>query len=164
MARPVYIICAESLSLDQNTHLMSLFSIVERLQFFQTQSAAEADQKVKETPQAFHSQSLKLQVVATWMKQRGDEGQEFEHQFRMLHPSIGERELNAPTKFQFPDEKEIHRFTLSARGMPPISKSGIIEFESRVRVVNSGEWRSQSYPVVFEMVSAGNDSKSSEKK
>ena len=109
-----------------------------------------------DTTKAHIVSSFRLCIVATWMKEQGDESKEFEAVVAIEKPdgSVTTLPPDQPYRFRFPDGKELQRLTLNSEGPPPFGATpGIVWIESRIREVGSEEWYArQRYPLFLRII------------
>jgi hypothetical protein len=137
MPRPVYVLCAKGITEDKLSSLMTAFSILESMEF---------GTERREASILFDPLTVQLQGLSVWMREESDDEVEFEHQWA-VHGG-GRHDTLPATTFRFERERPLFRFTLLTKGIPILTESGLIEFESRVRRLGADEWLSQSFPIV----------------
>ena len=142
MARPVYIICAESVAADQQTNLVSAFQLIERISLRETPTTH---------PEVRPLAHFRCKVVAVWMKEPGDEDKEFEHEIVFPITRDGKEASHKTDTFSFPSETLFQRFLVTVVGIPYAGETGVIEIVSRLRAVGDNEWKTQSYPLLVEV-------------
>ena len=150
MARPVFIVCAQSTAEDKDTGLFSLFELVEKLIISPIPTPKEGDKTVLVRWNPFR-------LVAVWLLEP-DKGEtyedEFEYDLRLYLP-LSEQPISLASgifKFSQPVPRLMHRFTLRFDSPPPLDKSGVMRAESKIRKLGSEVWLSQDYPVVVEVM------------
>ena len=136
MPKPVYVLCAENVSTDRETNLVSLFNVLERFEF--TAGPQPAD-KI-----AAKILSPVVRAIAVWAREKGDLGKEFEHQFEIAVPGNPKNPVG-PSPFQFGQDKILHRFVLTIQLGP--MKSGALKITSKVRRKGAKSWENQSYEI-----------------
>ncbi len=141
MPKPVYIICAESAVEDKLTSKHSIFNVIEKVMAFKTEE--------KQAPAMFS-----CAVSAVWRREPRDDC-EFETEFAVLLPKIGERHSIAQSEFKFPPGNQLARFNLLFNGPPPVDGGGVLELQHCIRKKGTTEWTIQSYPVFVEEVKTG---------
>jgi hypothetical protein len=138
MPRPVFIICAQSGSEDKDTHLLSMFNIMERIIIA---PLPEGSDPLTTQP------TNTLRVAAAWMRTEGDVPQkEFEHQMVFRPPSGQPPVTTEIVRFRF--DKPYYRATAITSGFLFFAGMGILLVESRIRPVGTEEWLSQDYPIL----------------
>src|SRR5258708_29398474 len=115
MPKPVYIICAEKTSIDQETNLVSFFNVIDSLNidFWGPDSAP---------PQPRQIGIMGAKVVASWAKVSSDEGKEFEGEMLIETPT-GDEVSTGLLEFKFEKGKLFHRFVMTIAGIPPTLES-----------------------------------------
>ena len=147
MPRPVYIICAQSMTQDKDTNLVSFFTVIERV----TMKLPPLGQATPAPPAAHDSLARDVtafKVMAAWVREQDDNG-EFEHEFSVVVD--GEEKPHGRRPFVFGEDKWMQRFVLLMHGLPAPSTSGIVSVKSKVRRHGSNEWLSQEYPILVEL-------------
>jgi len=145
MPKPVYILCAQSGSIDSRTNRISYFNIIEKIEA----TRAKVTQRRKPTPGA--APLLSMRVVAVWMRSGQDtENQEFEYELVISLPH--RQKKLSPGKGRFKFTKPLQRITVDIGGMLPIIRSGLIKIQCRIRKVGDRKWLSQEYPIIVEVV------------
>lgn len=143
MPRPIYIICAENITVDRDTNLVSIFNVLEKIEV--SGIIQHADPKHRRVSR-IHGGSSK--AVAVWARVQGDEGKKFEAQFEVSFPD-GKAESSPILPFVFEGPMLLHRFIMSLQ-MHPIQQSGKIRVENRVRRQGTDTWQSQAYEIFVE--------------
>ncbi len=147
MPKPVYIICAEGVTEDKRTNLLSFFNIVEKLI---AEPLSEKGEKPSKSP------IFQLRTVAVWMREESDPvDQEFEAQLQLIMPPNDEI-VTAPniSRFRFKEGSFLVRITLQFMGDPPIKGAGVLRVVCLVRPVGSEEWQRQEYPIIVQIKEA----------
>jgi len=154
MPRPVFVVCSESISQDRETNLLSIFSIIERLDFF---IGGKPDGT--SDPAQMAIKHFRARLTAVWMFDPDEVNIPFEHEVAFLLPPNGEEVLGAKTEFSLREGFHLHRFVTALVGLPPI-KTGTLNLVSRVRRAGDSDWISQSYPVVVSVSEPSTELKS----
>lgn len=143
MPKPVYIVCANSVTVDRESNFVSILNVIEKL---------DVTVQIDKTPDGGRPTSrfhiTEAQAVAVWSKVPGDDGKEFESQFRITSPE-GTVSESPIVPFEFEKGKLLHRFILKINVMP-FHESGTLQIESAVRKKGTNTWQSQSYEIVIE--------------
>lgn len=139
-------VCSESGSEDKETSLLSVFNILDKVQFSRSQSAGNR----KAAP------LVQLRVTAVWMQEKGDSDNEFEFSV-VLRPPHGEEIAAGGGTFCF----TLPLFRVTAKligGLPFNGGEGILWIECRVRKVGAKGWQArQEYPIFVEELPALDD-------
>jgi len=148
MPSPVFIIVCSDVSQDRTTSRLSMFSLVERIEF-----VINDDTKFRERNGVRFSSSHPYKAVAVWLREEGDEEIEFEHEFCASTDTDSHAPMAPIADCQF--RKEFHRanFILNADVLPTPPGTGTIWIESRLRRKGDQEWLMQRYPLHIELVS-----------
>ncbi len=142
MAKPVYILCAQSGSEDKNTGLFSVFGIIERIAFKTKREAKEGAQ-----PAAL----LKIFTLAVCMREEGDaDGEMFDGEFLMRFPPDGKELTIGDVPFSFPAGRMLFRNVMEFDGPLPFFGDGTLEVIHRFRKHGTEAWTAQSYPIRVE--------------
>ena len=145
MPKPVYILCAESGSVDAKTNRMSHFNIIEKIAV----TKARVPRQTKPMPGAPPLNSM--QVVSVWMRTAQDtENQEFEYELDISLPHSQKK--HTPGKGRFKFTKPLQRITVGIVGLLPFSRSGLMKIQCRIRKVGDRKWLRQEYPIIIEVV------------
>lgn len=138
MPRPVYIVCSESSSDDKETGLLSIFNIIDKVQF--SKNPAIGQRQV--------APLVQLRITAGWMKEKGDDGSEFEFALVLRPPHKEDINIGSGTfSFTLP----LFRVTAKLIGGLPLDGDGILWIECRVRKVGARGWQNrQEYPIFVE--------------
>lgn len=142
MAKPVYIIVAESISEDKTTNLVSLFTVCERWVLYRI---PEGDDQPPTDVDVSTKHLLQCVVVAVWMHEEGDEEREYTHQFFVTSQSGTTHEIGDPYPFRFSGKRQFQRFRLNFKGATQFEQ-GQVTFGSRIRSGDS-DWITQTYTV-----------------
>ncbi len=145
MPKAVYILCAQSGSIDQRTSRISYFDVIEKIQVTKIKIAPQG----KRIPAAAPLTSMR--AVAVWMRTAGDtQDQEFEYELVISLPH--RQKKLTPGKGRFIFIKPLQRITVDIVGMFPLMRSGIMKIQCRVRKVGDRKWLRQEYPIIIEVV------------
>jgi len=150
MARPAYIVFAESGAIDQPTNRASFFNVVENLDVIQQEGNA--------TPPAGAGQRATFRIVVAWMKEPADTPDiVFESEVVCLAPS-GEPFFGGhATTFTFPPEINFHRLYVNDLHIPGFPALGVYNIEARLRRRGEEGWTTrQTYPFLVRQVAAPN--------
>lgn len=153
MAKPLYIICAESAVEDKRTNLLSLFNILEKFTAQVKVIRVKGDKIIRRPLFRFRS-------VAVWMREESDPwDQEFEAQLQLILPPDETEITGAPemARFKFKEGRPLQRISMEFEGDPPFKGPGILRVISRIRPVGSEEWLQQEYPIIVEFEEAKPD-------
>jgi hypothetical protein len=155
MPRPVYIIPAKLVTVDQRTNLVTIGAITEMHIVRAVRRDGDASDDLEAARDsgkvAGTIEAQETQVVAVWMKEEGDEEKAFEHRLSLRRQGSDESTEIGIQPFQFPPEKRMSRFIGILKGMLPPGESCVVELESCVREIGTEEWIVQSYPLVFDV-------------
>lgn len=147
MARPVYIICSESGSVDRYTNQVSIFNVIERLRFRRAEDGEPpAGDSVRRSPW------LQMRVISVWERESGDAESEFDYRVHLMRPGQEEPQQIGEGQFVFGDG-HLHRIFMDVGGPPPNTEGEIVITVS-VKKSTDQEWIEHSYtiPVAAESV------------
>ena len=145
MPKPVYILCAESGSIDEKTNRVSHFNIIEKI----TVTRERIPRQTRSTPIGPPLNSM--QVVSVWMRTVQDtENQEFEYELNLFLPHRSKKLIPGRGRFKF--TKPLQRITIGIVGMFPLTRSGLMKVQCRIRKVSDRTWLRQEYPIIVEVV------------
>jgi hypothetical protein len=137
MPLPVYILCSESGSEDKETGLLSLFNVIDKLRV----NTGAMPMPLTAAP------ITQLRITAVWMREQGDDGNEFEFEVIFRPPKGDEiKAMRGTFSFAMP----LYRIIARVIGMFPIQGEGVLWIENRVRKVGAGGWRKQESPIFIE--------------
>lgn len=148
MPRPLFILCAESLSFDRFSGLVSVFQILEGYSYLidtrgtgKLLSSINPDQIANAMP----FPSMSFFGLAAWMRLDG-ESPDTEYEYELAVDGPGEPEKKVTSgKFKF--SKLTHRFRCRIVRSTPWPQDGMLRFISRIRPAGTTEWMSQDYPM-----------------
>jgi hypothetical protein len=149
MPKPVYMICAQSMTQDKDTSLVSFFTVIERVTMILRPTGQSAPPPIPYDDLTRDVTTFK--VMATWIREQDDNG-EFEHEFSVV--ADGEEKSHGCRPFVFNEEKFIQRFVLVVHGLPVPAKAGIVLIKSKVRRHGSEDWLFQEYPIIVDLSQA----------
>jgi len=153
MPKPVYIVCAQSVSLDKSTNLLSLFHVLEG---FTLRAPSEGDVSIEqgeEAPAGIPTINLDFVGVATWEREEQDSPEtEFDFVVQVIVPWEGEARTVNEGKciFAKPFQRFMARMVLGIPKLP--EQSGNIRFVSKIRRLGSQEWQSQEYRIPIKLI------------
>ena len=148
MPKPVYILAAQSWSLDQESGLSSYFHVVEGYEF----TILPIDSDKHRTTIAQLSETANFVCVAVWMKTDGDlPSDEFEFVLSLLAPGKPEFVI-AKGSFRFTKTFQRIGAKISLASSPP--GSGVMYLESRIRKTGATQWLKQEFPIPVTVRSA----------
>lgn len=147
MAKPLYIVCAESGVEGKEKNLISIFNVLEKV----TLSIESLEKSDPSGPAKAVIQPLMLWAIAVWMKEEGDEGRQFESQFVVFSPDGAEIIKAEPKVFGFVSGKYLTRMILRLQLVVTSFPEGFLRIQSRIREVGKTEWLSQEYPILVEV-------------
>lgn len=145
MARPAYIVCADTCIEDKATSRLSFVSVL---------------QKVKASGVNPHGEKASTGVggkfdatlVSVWLFDDSDAGCEFENEV-VIHSEDGQHEfcMQIPPFIVAPDaSRSFQQAKIALHGLPPLQSSGVWNITNRIRKAGSlGDWISQSFPFIF---------------
>ena len=142
MPRPVLIVCAESGAVDKLTNRLSVFDVVEKVNF----------QRLENPVPTAILPKFKMQVIAVWMRQDNDsDDDQFESEFVIVTPAHQQEASVIRMMFSFAPGKQLFRGIAVMDSPLPIDGAGRMEILNRVRKAGSNEgWITQSYPIFIE--------------
>src|SRR5208283_2317000 len=132
MPRPGYVLCAASGAIDQFTNAVSLFGIVETIEFQNVQAIPGVITQVR---------VLTVRAVETWGKEEGDADEhEFQSELIGLFPQQQQPVVLAQFHaFRF--LQPFQRLIVPEMTFPPIFAPGVLRVESRLRRSTEENWR-----------------------
>lgn len=151
MARPLFTICCQSCSVDQDTNMLSVFHILEGLDLTVDSSTAEPIPKdtvaileeKKKNPR-LRVPSLSFVGISVWCRDKFDTADQ-EYEFEVLLAKPGEDEPMVVETGRLKFIRRAHRFMVHFDVNNPWNKSGECRFEVRLRKPGKPEWLSQDY-------------------
>jgi hypothetical protein len=150
MPSPVYIFCANMVIEDKDTGLISALQIVDKLQ-----TVSIPIQQPVEPGHAIAIMWPGLVIVAAWIANPEDaQGDEYETETRFILPDGQTQDLTKATfKIGSPDpNKPLYRFISRFAAPPQMNVPGMWLIESRIRKTNEQTWKSQSSPIIVEVL------------
>ena len=139
MPRPLYILCAQSFAINQDTNTLSVFHILESLNTFIGLQPSPGETVVSHERFAFVG-------FAAWRRGEGeDSDQEYEFEILLKRPDQEQPVSMTPGTFKFTMPNQ--RFNVHFAQMEPFTQSGDLVFTSRIRPVGTTEWLTQDYPI-----------------
>jgi hypothetical protein len=140
-----YIICAQSVSFDEETKQASYFQAIESIQIEVIPVASVPQGAIPAI------ETLRMVGVACWLREENEEGQEFEFLLRMRNPTLDRIAPIAAGTFKF--EKPFHRFPVAIRLTgAKLEGNGIMYFECGIRKDANEDWHFQSYPIPYSVI------------
>src|ERR1051326_602499 len=138
MPRPAYMICSTGGAVDAYTQSLNCFNVVELIHVQKQEPSKPA------TP-------LSLRVVATWMKEEGDEPDTV---FEAEISARFEKDSEPIMYGQFPTfsfgVKPFHRLILPDIRFPGFPKLGVLLIECRIKQQDQDAWLdTQMYPLLI---------------
>ncbi|HEY7426933.1 MAG TPA: hypothetical protein VH682_22040 [Gemmataceae bacterium] len=148
MPRPFYIVCAVSGALDKRTNAISLFGLVETIEFHELKPPPDAQPG---TPLVVAP--LSMLIATAWLREEGDSPEQyFEAEIVCFLPGSDEPALTVPFEpFRF--ERPVHRLIVWETTLSPEldMKPGLLRFVNRVRRAGGTEWTwEQEYVIRME--------------
>lgn len=142
MAKSVFIICAESSAVDDEGKTLSLFNILEKVQFHRLPKP-QPEKSSMVVVDAF-----RMRIVSVWLQEEGDQNETFECEtFAVIPPSDLKIDFPGTTfKFGLPFQRTV----VFLRGILPFQGSGTMWVTSRIRKIGTEPWVSQSFPILLE--------------
>jgi hypothetical protein len=134
MPRPVYSLFAEKISIDQESNLVSLFGVIEKLDIVLWRVGTEVPPQKK-------LGILGGKLISVWGKIPGDNGKKFEFEIDLEFPG-GHGGSTGVTPWEFPKDAIFHRFITEVQ-IPPMPESGILSIITKVRRKGSKTWQRQ---------------------
>jgi hypothetical protein len=149
MPRPVYIVCAESVSHDKGTNLISLFHVLEGYTFSPPPVDAGPVVRIEGSLGRIPTSGLDFFGVANWARESSDDPKDlFEFVLEFSLPwedgvqTINQGEVRFTKNFQ----RFMARIVVGIGKFP--EQGGDIKFISKIRRSGSeGEWLSQEYRI-----------------
>ena len=148
MPESAYIVCAKNVSRDESNNLVSLNSVVERMLIRIDKKHKKPKKKKGEGPVLIPAP---LKGISVWTREDADTDKEFESEIVLRTPD-GQESVMAETTFTFSESQNLQRIFLNFAGIPWMDKSGTLVVESRVRKKGNKRWKSQTYPILVDIV------------
>jgi len=146
MVKPAYILFAKSASQDKDTGSFSIFDIIERLQLTPLPKPADPNQQVMVLFEP-------MRIIACWSSETDeDRGHEYDHEIVAFLPGELSSILGSAGKFRFQAGMQNFRITAVFATPLPITKPGILRFQSKVRITGAQNWQTQSYSLPVEIL------------
>jgi hypothetical protein len=141
MPRPQFIICSESGAVDKYTNGISAYNILEVIELTSKQDTTSDFQRTWPV--------LAVRMVATWLRDEHETGQEFEYETRFQLPQECNWRTIASGKFVFKARHQ--RFLADITG--PQVQEGILRVANAIRRTEPGsKWLIQEFEIVVERV------------
>lgn len=142
MPRPLFVICAQSSAIDQNTNLLSLFQILDGYQVHIKKADAPAP-TLAVGPQPHQ---LGFVGIAVWRRTDADSPDDsYEYEILTQSPDEDEEQIRNTGTFKFTTRHQ--RFQVFIHITKPWTRSGVFVFSSRIRKVGSSDWIRQDYQI-----------------
>jgi hypothetical protein len=142
MARSLFIICSQSIALDQITNALCVFHVLEGYDFSfsstSPQKHGESDDTALFAPPSFFAN-------AVWMRTEDDVDEDVFEWELSLAPPGKESQVIKSGLFSF--TKTFFRITVGISVQNIWTRTGICSVECRIRKVGSEMWISQDYPI-----------------
>ena len=135
MPKPVYLICSQSGAQDKDSGLLSVFQIIEKIQFSKTL-----------LPNAIPM--IQMQISAAWMREPSDIGVQFQFDTTVFIPPDDTVFEAGSGEFVF--DGHFQRITGRIIGFLPIQGAGVMRVRHRVRRVGASDWLVQEFAIVVE--------------
>jgi len=150
MPRPLFIICADSGSVDRYSNLVSVFKIIEAVQVLDHKEVQSAFSNVGPVEQSgpgdIPSPVFKMRVVAVWICDRSDLGSIYEYETKMLIPGRSEPHSIAAGEFAWRSTN--HRFMSDVVAQFQDAHTGSILVVNSIRPKGSTQdWITQTYEI-----------------
>src|SRR5260370_16056338 len=143
MPRPVYVLCCESMTIDNVTGLPSYINVYDTVTIGYLPIGPGT---ISPPP----SELTKIRVSALWALNPDEQlNRKYEHQFWFRGPDGFTSPPFPITPFQF--DKPFYRADVFVRGQP-FTLTGIYYLESRLREIGQAQWITQDFPLRVEMV------------
>jgi hypothetical protein len=139
MPKPVYILCADNVSIDKATNLVSVFSILERIHV----------EKGPSDPKRMPNMPLRLKSIAVWRREESDPAV-FDIATSLLISGKEVTSLRGTLKFE--DGKPLARTIADLVLMPPDDQRGSIAVRQCLINPSTGDSVSQEYVIDTEFV------------
>src|ERR1051325_11600420 len=137
MAKPVFILCSEAISVDQETQALSIFNVLEKVQFKKLPKPKDDGSRVAVV------ETFKMRILSIWLREGADIGETFETESFVTIPP-NNLTIGFPRQtFQF--TSPLHRINLLLHGLLPFQVSGEMRVTSQIRKLGDEKWISQDY-------------------
>ena len=144
MVNPVFILVAKLSSQDKDSGALSIFEIVEKLQFTAIPKPIDPAQPIMVLFEP-------MRLIATWSSETdADRNREYDYEIEAFMPDESLPLIAASGTFRFEAGKQNHRITVIFASPLPITKPGIIRFQGKIRVTGTPNWQTQSYLIPVE--------------
>jgi hypothetical protein len=144
MPKGIYVICSESGSEDKETGLLSLFNIIDKIQFAKGPA-----------PQKNSAPLTQLRMTACWMREEMDKDHDFEFEAVLKLPMEIDEVVIGKGTFIF--DNPFFRINVRILGPLNFKGDGILLMESRVRKIGARAWHTHSRPIIIEQIPAAMD-------
>jgi hypothetical protein len=156
MPSPVFIVCSEGGSIDRHTNMLSIFDVIEKLNFKLFDKPPSPDdthvqksQMAGMKPMTIHS----LRMTAVWRRDEVDIGKEFEFRTLIQLPGVPEPVVAGEGQFVF--KTLLHRMIAGFHHDLP-QQSGKLIVTSAIREIGSNDWIEQKYVIPVERIESAN--------
>jgi hypothetical protein len=141
MARPVYVLFAESGSVDQHTNKVSMFDILESIDVLKAAEITGKSEDISQTPNpVIVRKTNPYRLVATWMREDGEADDDLFETEVVCETPNGARLFHTPVfPFSFGD-KQLHRLYIPEVDLPGFTELGSHVIEARLRRAGQEEW------------------------
>jgi hypothetical protein len=162
MARPLYMLCCLSGSVDKETKQISHFNVIEKLEVHLQRLPV-----AKEPAPTLVFAPLTFQIVATWSPGPDDRPSDtYEAQILFQRPEESGKKIVHRSTFDFAGGGN-HRFIVNFTLLPRDDfKTGVLWFACRIRKTGTTKWIRQEYsiPVIVTIIADAHESKKNGKK
>jgi len=142
MARPIFIVCSNGVSIDRATNFLTMFQVLEG--YTSTISETPEPVPVTESVRAIVG-DIRFFVTAVWMREPEETPEdEFEYELAITSPGQ-ERQVFDHQHCKIP--KNFFRITAGLQKSSPWDQAGIVSVECRLRKLPDGEWKTQEFPI-----------------
>jgi hypothetical protein len=140
MAKPLYIVCCESVIQDKASNLVTHFNVIEQ---FTISSVQHHDETVVKT---MSGRPVPLSVDSVWIAEDGDLDCDFDIQLTFnFEPQEKAEDILIDTTFKFSGPRHRSTFAISPGVM--FTKAGTFVVTARIKKKGTSDWISQVYPI-----------------
>jgi hypothetical protein len=142
MPKPVYILCAENITEDKSSGLISIYSVLERIEIkFQVMPQAQPlPQQQPFPPIGGFRFPTTFKAIAVWAREPSDVGKSYEGDWIISVPG-SDRVVIPANVLRFTRDANLNRNILVS--MLPITQSGTVVIEHRIKRKGANTWKHQ---------------------
>ena len=146
MARPLFIICSESGSIDRYSNRLSAYKILETIEIV---GQADYERLRSSSSDELPLPIITIRAVATWIGDPEDTGAEYEYQSQVHYPGTGSAKPVGAGRFRWAAKN--HRVIVDLVLDPQALEAGALRVEISIRPLKpDARWSTQQYEIAVE--------------